>query len=115
MQLTEGIAERVRLLCDENGITVNRLLTSCGINTSLITDLNKGRVPSAEKILKIAEHFGVTTDYLIGNYVAPIQVPEALSEVQVAFHRGEFEDLTQDEVDKLAEYAKFIKAQRDEK
>jgi|GEM_PF-968403 len=38
--------------------------------------------------------------------------PNNLSNAQAAFNRSEFEGLTQDEIDRLAEYAEFLKAQR---
>ncbi|MCL2151742.1 MAG: helix-turn-helix domain-containing protein [Oscillospiraceae bacterium] len=38
--------------------------------------------------------------------------PNNLRNSQAAFNRSEFEGLTQDEIDKLAEYAEFLKAQR---
>jgi len=39
-------------------------------------------------------------------------VPQILKGVPVAFHRGEFEDLTQEEVDALARIAAELKALR---
>lgn len=37
-----------------------------GINTSTLTQWKKGlQKPSVDAIIKIAKHFGVTTDYLL--------------------------------------------------
>ena len=83
-----------------------------------ICDWESGKkVPSFKNTVKIANYFGVATDFLLGNDDASVRdiglvIPNELDNIQVAFHRGEFEDLTQDEVDKLAEFAKFIKTQR---
>lgn len=66
----------------------------------------------------LADFFGVTTDYLLGKSDNPtlpeLVIPEELKGVKIAFHRGEFEDLTQDEINRIAEFAKFIKTQRKE-
>jgi len=65
-----------------------------------------------------APFFEVSLDYLLGLTNNPnpekLIIPDELKNVQVAFHRGEFEELTQDEVDRLAEFAKFLKTQRQE-
>ncbi|GHV39042.1 hypothetical protein FACS189490_01980 [Clostridia bacterium] len=41
-----------------------------------------------------------------------LKIPDVLKDVKVAFHGGDFEDLEQYEVDRIAEFARFIKTQR---
>ena len=43
------------------------MLIACGYNTSLVNDLKKGQMPSADKIANISKYLGVSTDYLMGN------------------------------------------------
>ena len=86
MDLTRGIAQTIKGLCEKRGTSINKMLRSCQINTSLITDLNKGRVPSAEKILKIANFFNVTTDYLLtGNNPNPPNITPEEMELLLKF------------------------------
>lgn len=72
--------------------------------------------PDTETVRRIADFFDVSTDYLLGRTddpnPQPLVIPDELKDVRVAFHKGDTEDLTQDEVDKIAEYVKFIKEQR---
>lgn len=42
------------------------MLTECGYNTSLITDMKKGKIPSVDKILRIAQYLDVSVEYLMG-------------------------------------------------
>ena len=57
---------RIKDLIDKNGINNNKLLTDCKINSSFLNDLKTKNVkPSIEKILKIADYFNVSLDYLI--------------------------------------------------
>jgi len=79
------------------------------------------REPSIEIIKKLAELFNISTDYLLGKTnktdtekEKKLIIPNDLKDIKVAFHHGE-DGLTQDEVDKIAEYVRFIKSQRKDK
>ena len=109
--------ERILSLMKNKGVTAQELTKSAGLNNSAITEWKKGKAkPSTEAIIKIADYFNVSTDYVLGLSNNPnpadLIIPDILKGVPVAFHRGEFEGLTQDEVDALAVIAKTLKAQR---
>ncbi|MDV0429504.1 helix-turn-helix transcriptional regulator [Lactiplantibacillus sp. DA1] len=58
-----------------------------------------------EDLSKLADHFGVTTDYILGRKVD-------LGNVPVAAHiDGDFEDLTDEERQEINDYIEFKKAQ----
>ena len=99
-----------------NGITISQLEKELGFSNGSISKWEKVS-PSVDKVQKIAKYFGVTTDYLLGLSDNPnppdLVIPEVLKGVPVAFHRGEFENLTQDEVDSLARIATEYKAMRE--
>lgn len=88
--------------------------------TTYVKYENGSSEPDLLTLKTLAEFFETTTSFLIGETNDPVPrnveliIPEELKDVPVAFNRGEFEDLTQDEVDKLAEFARFIKSQRQE-
>ena len=72
--------------------------------------------PNLETLRLFADIFDVSMDYLINEAnTTELIIPDDLKDVQVAFHRGEFEDLTQDEVDALAVLARTLKEQRKKK
>lgn len=65
---TNFIYNKIKELCDINGITISELclITNTDINT--ITGFKKKRVPeqSLLELKSIADHFGVVTSYFIG-------------------------------------------------
>lgn len=56
-------------LCSQKGVTGYRMCKDLGLALSTMTDLKKGRKKgfSAEIAAKIANYFGVSVDYLLGN------------------------------------------------
>lgn len=59
--------ERLRLLREENSLTQLELSKQTGIGNVTLSQYEKGtRNPDKDTIIKIAEYFDVTTDYLLG-------------------------------------------------
>ena len=52
----------------ERGVTAYKVAKATGISTGSMTDWKKGRsAPKVDKLQKIADYFGVSVDYLLGN------------------------------------------------
>jgi len=61
-------------LMDINGVSAYRLAKDIGVSTGNVADWKSGRAtPKFEALLKIADYFGVTTDYLLGRQQTEIQ------------------------------------------
>ena len=67
MRTPQEIRDSILDLLKKQNTSVNKMLTECGYNTSLVNDLRKGQMPAADKIASIAKYLGVSTDYLLGN------------------------------------------------
>ena len=67
------IYEIIDQLCAEKGISGSKMCDDLGMSRSTLTELRKGRAKTLklEKASKIAEYFGVSVDYLLGNESAP--------------------------------------------
>lgn len=53
-------------LCTLNGVTAYRVGKETGIATSTFTDWKKGKsTPKQDKLMKIADYFGVSLEYLM--------------------------------------------------
>lgn len=108
---------RISALCIQKGVTPYRMCKEIGIQGSIVSDLKSGRKKTIniETATKIADFFDVSADYLLGRTddanPSELILPEELRDVRVAFHGGT-DDLTQEEVDKVAEYVRFIRSQR---
>lgn len=68
---TERIIQRIDQLSEKQGISRNKMLQACGLSKSVVDNLKKGSMPSADKIEAMADFFGVSTDYLLGKTDIP--------------------------------------------
>ncbi|MGD9155521.1 MAG: helix-turn-helix transcriptional regulator [Bacillota bacterium] len=64
------IFKKVKELCVSKGISISELEKEVGFSKSAIYRWNEN-IPSGDKLLKVAEYFNVTTDYLLGKKPPP--------------------------------------------
>jgi len=95
MDLSEVIAKNIETLVSQAGISMNRFLKDNGFNTSFFNDIKKGAIPSAQKIVKIADYFGVSTDSLLGRSTQPELF---------------LKDLPDEAIEKIKEYVDYIRS-----
>lgn len=70
--------ERIKKLANSHGETnLSSLSTKLGLGASTIYKW-KDRDPKAEDLKKVAKHFDVSVDYLVGNDDTPTDGPEAV-------------------------------------
>ena len=64
---------RILDLCKKKGINITKLCKESNASRASLSDLKAGRKQSlsAETLLKIANYFGVTVDYLLGKEPTP--------------------------------------------
>lgn len=61
------IADRMKELREENGLTGLEMAKKLGVNKSTVTRYETGEItPSIDMLIKIRETFGVTIDWLTG-------------------------------------------------
>ena len=63
--------EKFKALCDSKGLKPNQFAKQNGIASGTITAWKKGAEPSLKYTKKIAEHFGVSVEYLKGKELQP--------------------------------------------
>lgn len=95
-------------LCKKNGTTVTAVLKELNISTSKGTAWKNGSTPNADILLKLAQYFQVSMEYLMGvadsnRAGESVLSPEVLS---VILKLSELSD------DQLHEVAKYIDYQR---
>jgi transcriptional regulator with XRE-family HTH domain len=105
---------RFSRLIKESDLTQKELAAAIGVAESAIVNYKRGRVPKAEELLKIAQHFGVTVDWLLTG-----KGPRTTIEVAMgAFRwkrqqRGEdpnvdFDDLSREEQQRIRKDASML-------
>ena len=60
------IYQRIGELCYKKGITISKLEKELGFGNSAINKWGRISSPSVDKILKIANYFDVSVDYILG-------------------------------------------------
>lgn len=101
-------------LCVANNTKPNPVAKELGIASGTVTKWKNGANPSATTLKKIADYFGVTTDYfLVGEEE---KATPDYSDVKVALFGGDGEvtDEMWDEVKQFADYvkAKYLKEKK---
>lgn len=80
--------QRIRELCSENGISVNKLEGILGVGASSIQKWRTTISPSVDKILKVATYFDVSVDYLLGRTDIRGSISELLEDDVISFQRA---------------------------
>ena len=61
------IAHKIKVLVDQKGLSMTKVLAELDIRQGLIYDLEKrGKNPKSETLLKLADYLGCSVDYLLG-------------------------------------------------
>ena len=60
-----GISDRIRILCERAGITINKLEKETGVGRGNVSRWNKHQ-PGPDKLAAVAAYFDVAVDFLLG-------------------------------------------------
>ena len=101
---------RFKALCDEKGISVYKACTDIGLNRSAVAKWKNGGSPNGTTAAKLAEYFGVTTDYLLGQGQLRPETSPAVSDEDIKFALfGGDGDITDEMYDEVKRFAAFIR------
>lgn len=109
---------RIDDLCKKHGTNITKMCAESGAARSSLTDLKKGRTNglNAATLTKIATHFDVSVDYLLGTENEKSPTPEGaeLSEARMKLLAA-VDGLSEDEVLAMVQVAEAAKRMRGEK
>ena len=74
--------QRIKELCKQNKVSVNKLEKELGFATGYISKLDKS-TPNTAKIKKISEYFNVSVDYLMTGKEPEISDDMVLEEIEL--------------------------------
>ncbi len=99
-----GIGIKLSKLLDSNGTNANELANKIGVSPQTIYSMIKrdSKKADIEVLLKIADTFGVTAEYFVDEDEQP--------QTMAAHFDGD--EYTAEELNKIKEYAAFIKSTR---
>ncbi len=119
--LMSDLYNRIETLCKEHNKSITTMCKESGASRASLSDLKVGRKQSlsAETLSKIAVHFGVSVDYLLGkeNKKAPTASGErSVSDAELKFALwGDCEDVSDDDLADVRRYAAFVRERKKEK
>lgn len=101
-------------LCAQNNLTPGGAAGKIGFNRASVTVWkNNGTAPKQELLVKIADFFQVSTDYLLGLEKAPAESGRPWSDEELKFALwGDCADVTDDDLADVRRYAEFVRERK---
>ena len=101
---------RFKALCDEKNVSVYRACTDIGLNRSAVAKWKDGGKPKGTTAAKLADYFGVTTDYLLGqsDQRRPVRPTVSDEDIKFALFGGDGE-ITEEMYQEVRRFAAFVK------
>lgn len=104
-------------LMKDRGVTPYRVHKETGVAQSTLSDWKNGKCrPKIDKIRAIADYFGVSVDYLLGNEPkekTPAEADVTFDDFTYAMY-GEAKELTDEDKNMLLEMARMLKKRQQE-
>ena len=109
----DNLFTRIESLCTQKQIRPGRLCDELGLSRSLMTDLKMGRkkTVNAETAQKIAEFFGVSVGFLLGQREEKGVQNDILDTVDVAFY-GEYKELNEEDKETVRDMVRLMRERR---
>ncbi len=108
---------RIKQLRNEKDIKQDVLAKLLGLEVAGISKLETGRVPlKDEYIVKLAEYFNVSTDYLLGKTDvrnSGAKIDDVLNEAMIGMSKEDYEKLTDIQKKQIRDFALFVKNQNE--
>lgn len=107
--------KKIQQLCVLNGIKPGRVCADTGLSRGMMTDLKMGRTKelSAKNAKIIADYFGVSVGYLMGEEKAPTAGGERIdmNDVDIAFY-GNYKELSDDDQKTIRDMVRVMRERR---
>ncbi len=98
--------DKILLLCNQRGITMNKLCTDIGISKSSASQWKKGTNISAKNLKKIADYFDVSMGYFDQEKKG---VDTQLTKCNLKFALFGTTSVSDEELDNVKRYARYIR------
>lgn len=93
----------LKKLCDEQGISVNKLEERIGLGKNTLYSWKKN-TPKGNNLIKVADYFNTSTDYLLG------RTEHKQIETIAAHHDGD--EWSEEELEEIELFKQFVKMKR---
>lgn len=100
--------DRFQALCREKGVSTYRACQDIGLNRSAVAKWKAGGKPNGTTAGKLADYFGVSTDYLLGLVPQRAETVPTDEQIKFALFGGD-EEITDDMYAEVKQFAAFVK------
>ena len=108
---------RLKFLRNEKGENLEKIAKYLDVSIQTISNYeNEKREMTPDTIIKLAEYFNVSTDYLLGktNVRNPgKQIDDVLNEAMIGMSKEDYEKLTEAQKKQIRDFALFVKKQNE--
>lgn len=108
-------------LCKNKNVSPSKAAMDCGFNKGSVSvwkkKYEKGEdiKPSPDILIKIAEYFNVSVDYLLGNKEKETPAANSDETLMFALYGGDNKDITPGMLEDVRKFAQFIREKEKEK
>lgn len=107
----EKLSTRLKLLRSEKDVKQKDVAKFLDISSSAYGFYEQDkRTPTPDMVLKLAEYFDVSTDFILGKSDNRKETKKEINATTIAAHRlGDIEDLPDEAIDQLNDYIEMLK------
>ena len=101
-----------KALCENKGVSVYKAAQDFGFHRSVIAKWKDGSIPNGETLIKMADYFDISIDYLLGKEKAPSN-GERISDDDLIFALWDgAEGMDAADLADVKAYAEFLRAKK---
>lgn len=108
---------RLKFLRNEKGENLEKIAKHLDVSIQTVSNYeNEKREMTPETIIKLAEYFNVSTDYLLGKTDIRNpgkQIDDVLNEAMIGMSKEEYEALSETQKKQIRDFALFVKNQNE--
>lgn len=98
--------DRLKKLCDEQGISVNVLEERIGLGKNTLYSWKKN-TPKGSNLIKVADYLKVSTDYLLGR-----TDKKHIDDIETIAAHHVNEEWTEEELEEIERFKEFVRMKR---
>lgn len=110
MYNSQDIAQRIKIIAKNKGISVNQLLLNCGLGKNTVSKMANGTDVLSLNLAKIADYLECSVDYLLGRaekqQIAPTENDEGDRNKQRLLRN--YDDMNESAQEHIANYSDFM-------
>ena len=99
-------------LCKRKGKTPTGVAIELNVSRATVNYWKNGNVPKQDTLIKIANYFGVSVDYLLGNETKETPAADSDEILMFALYGGDNKDITPGMLEDVRNFAQYIREKR---